>query len=310
MRLHPPLNTYAGNPLDRAADRRADAAWLEAKAADPASFYLAFWNKKPLVEPQSGAKDEGLQVAYLAPRVALELAPSPEDRLFLGLWKDTPVFAVEISGDADPSAGALAGMGQFEELRAATPALSDADAAILATAKAVFEWRSRHRFCAACGEESETAEGGWKRQCPACRAEHFPRTDPVVIMLAIHEDRCLLGRQAAWPKKMYSALAGFLEPGETIEEACARELLEEAGLVATEVWYHSSQPWPYPSSLMIGLMALVSSDEAAPDQTELEEVRWFTKDDIRAVLAGHNPDVRAPMKLAIARTLLEAWVAE
>jgi NAD+ diphosphatase len=307
MRLSPAINTYAGNPLDRAAERRVDDAWLQDRALDPESLYLAFWSKRPLVEKRGA---EGLQIAYLPPRLALELAPTPEQRLFLGLWKETPVFAVEIDGEGDPGRGPLKGLGEFEELRAATPVLPDPEAAILATAKAVFEWRARHRFCAACGQESEIAEAGWKRVCPACRAEHFPRTDPVVIMLAVHEGRCLMGRQAAWPPKMFSALAGFLEPGETIEEACARELFEEAGLRAVDVRYHSSQPWPYPSSLMIGLIAEVDSDAAAPDQTELEAVRWFTKDEIRTVLAGHDPEVRAPMKLAIARTLLEAWVGE
>jgi NAD+ diphosphatase len=307
MRLSPAINTYAGNPLDRAAERRADTAWLEARAADPESLYLAFWNKRPLVEKRGA---EGLQIAYLPPRLALELAPAEDQRLFLGLWKDTPVFAVEIQTAADPGQGALKGLGDFEELRAVTPALPEPEAAILATAKAVFEWRDRHQFCAACGQESAVADAGWKRICPACRAEHVPRTDPVVIMLAVHEGRCLMGRQAAWPAKMFSALAGFLEPGETIEEACARELFEEAGLRTVDVRYHSSQPWPYPSSLMIGLIAEVDSDAAAPDQTELEAVRWFTKDEVRTVLAGDDPEVRAPMKLAIARTLLEAWVSE
>ena len=127
--------------------------------------------------------------------------------------------------------------------------------AIAATAKGMFEWRRKHRHCAACGERSEVAEAGWKRVCTSCKAEHFPRTDPVVIMLAVHEDRCMLGRQEIWPKGMFSALAGFLEPGESIEEACARELNEEAGLKTLSVAYHSTQPWPYPSSLMIGLIA-------------------------------------------------------
>ena len=150
-------------------------------------------------------------------------------------------------------------------------------------------------------------DGGWKRQCPSCKAEHFPRTDPVVIMLAVHGERCMVGRQEIWPKGMYSALAGFLEPGESIEEACARELFEEAGLKAVSVEYHSTQPWPYPSSLMIGLIAQVDSDEATPDQTELSEVRWFTKQEARDVLAGKVEGVFAPGPLAIAHQLLKTW---
>lgn len=142
--------------------------------------------------------------------------------------------------------------------------LPPSDAGILATAKAMFEWRGRHSNCANCGQPSQAKDGGWKRQCASCNAEHFPRTDPVVIMLAYHGDRCMLGRQEAWPAGMFSALAGFLEPGESIEEACARELAEEAGLRTLNVRYHSSQPWPYPSSLMIGLIAEVEDDEGAP----------------------------------------------
>lgn len=307
MPLTQTVNFFAGNPLDRAADKRLDGAWLEAAAADPAALFVALWEKRPLLESTDGG---GLQIAYLPSRVATGLAPSPESQLFLGLWKDTPVFAVEIGGEADPTLGPLAGMGAFEDLRAAAPRLAGPDAGILATAKAVFEWRGRHRFCAACGHESETADGGWKRVCPACRLEHFPRTDPVVIMLAIHEGRCLMGRQATWPKRMFSALAGFLEPGESLEEACARELFEEAGLRATQVRYHSSQPWPYPSTLMVGLIAEVDSDQATPDQTELSEVRWFTKAEAREVLAGKNPEVASPMTFAIAHTLLKAWAEE
>jgi len=298
------VNTFAGYPLDRASERRGDEAFLAAAAASPQALAVAFWEKKPLVEQ---AASGGLQIAYLPAPMSIELAPSEEDRLFLGLWRETPVFAVEIAGEADPAMGPLSGMGRFEELRAVALELPGPDAAILAAAKAAFEWRARHRFCAACGEPSRIADGGWKRVCPACRLEHFPRTDPVVIMLPVFEGRCMVGRQAAWPAKMFSALAGFLEPGETIEEACARELKEEAGLNTLSVRYHSSQPWPYPSSLMIGLLAEVDSDEATPDQTELAAVCWLTREEARAVLAGENPEIRSPTPLAIAHHLLQAF---
>jgi NAD+ diphosphatase len=151
------------------------------------------------------------------------------------------------------------------------------------------------------------AEAGWKRICPACRAEHFPRTDPGVIMLPVKGERCLVGRQAVWPPKMYSALAGFLEPGESIEEACARELKEEAGLTAVRVHYHSTQPWPYPSSLMIGLVAEVASEDAVADGVELEEVRWLSREEAKAVIAGSHAETKAPGALAIAHQLLKAW---
>ncbi|WP_374573654.1 NAD(+) diphosphatase [Phenylobacterium sp.] len=301
-------NTFAGNPLDRASDRRSDPAWLAEKLDAPDSLAVALWNGKPFLE---NGKDGGLQIAYLRADMAQELADNAWERLlFLGLWKETAVFAVDLEGGVDPADGPLSGLGRFEDLRASALRLPPADAAIMATAKQMFEWRRRHRHCAACGEPSEVAEGGWKRVCPACNAEHFPRTDPVVIMLAIHGERCMLGRGAVWPKGMFSALAGFLEPGETIEEACARELFEEAGLRATSVRYHSTQPWPYPSSLMIGLMAEVDGDEAAPDQTELAEVRWFTRAEARELLAGKTEGAGAPGAMAIAHQLIKAWAEE
>jgi NAD+ diphosphatase len=151
------------------------------------------------------------------------------------------------------------------------------------------------------------AEAGWKRICPACRAEHFPRTDPVTIMLPTFGDSCLLGRQAAWPPGRFSTLAGFMEPGESIEAACAREVKEEAGLTVVAVRYHSSQPWPFPCNLMIGLIAEVSDQQAAPDQTELEEVRWFTRPELRRLLRGEIEGLGAPPPWAVAHQLMKAW---
>jgi len=300
-------HTFAGNPLDRASERRGDEAWLAEKLADPSSLAVALWNGQPLVEAGAAGTP---QIAYLPASMAQEISGGRERLLFMGLWKDTAVFALDIEGGADPAEGPLQGLGRFEDLRGMAMALPATDAGILATAKAMFEWRRKHRHCAACGEPSLPADGGWKRICPACRAEHFPRTDPVVIMLAARGERCLLGRQAIWPPGMFSALAGFVEPGESIEEACARELMEEAALRTLSVRYHSTQPWPYPSSLMIGLIAEVENEDASPDQTELEEVRWFTRQQARALLAGEIEGVWAPPALAIAHHLIKAWAEE
>ncbi|MBJ7409833.1 MAG: NAD(+) diphosphatase [Phenylobacterium sp.] len=300
-------NTFAGNPLNRASDRRGDAAWLAAQLSSSDALGLVLWNGKPLAEK---TKDGGVQIAYLPAKLAAELAGGNERLLFMGLWQETAVFAVDMEGSSDPAQGPLQGLGEFMDLRQVALRLPAADAGILATAKSMFEWRRRHQYCAVCGQPSEPKDGGWKRQCPSCEAEHFPRTDPVVIMLAYHGERCMLGRQEAWPPGMFSALAGFLEPGESIEEACARELAEEAGLRTRQVRYHSTQPWPYPSSLMIGLIAEVEDDEGTPDQTELSEVRWFTREEARKLLKGEIEGVFCPPPLAIAHQLLKAWADE
>lgn len=304
MPLEAFTNVFAGNPLNRASDRRTDPQWLAERQADPEALGMVLWNGNPLVETSPKGTP---QLAYLPMKLLQALSPGAEGPLFMGLWKDTPVFATDLDGTADPTDGPLSGMGKFSDLRSIALTLSGAEAAMTATAKAMYEWHRRHRHCAVCGERSAMVDGGWKRLCEVCKAEHFPRTDPVVIMLATHGEKCLLGRQAAWPAGMFSALAGFLEPGESIEEACARELFEEAALVARKVTYHSTQPWPYPSSLMIGLIAEVENEDATPDQTELEEVRWFTRAETRALLAGELKGTWAPPAMAIAHQLIKAW---
>jgi len=301
----PVINTFAGNPLDRAGDRREDPAWLAEQAANPEALALAIWNGGPLIEDHP----EGPRLAWWDRPPARALSPGHE--VFLGLWKDEPVFAVELEG-SDPAQALLGGLGAFHDMRSAAAMLPGPEAAMAGGAKSLFDWRRRHGFCSACGQMSNDACGGWKRICPACATEHFPRVDPVTIMLPIYrggpEPICLLGRQAVWPEGRMSALAGFLEPGETIEEACAREIAEEASLTVTAVRYHSSQPWPFPSQLMIGLIAEVSDDQATPDHTELESVAWLTRAEAKAVLAGTHPTIKAPAPIAIARTLIQAWV--
>jgi NAD+ diphosphatase len=308
MTLQAFTNTFAGSPLDRGGDRRRDREWIAAMLADPAAEALALWQGRVLVKPDaSGAT----RLARLAAPLARDLVGGRLERLaFLGVEGMTPVFAVELEGAADPAEGALASLGRFEELRPLAALLPGPEAAIAACAKSLFDWRGRHRFCSVCGQESEIADGGWRRVCPACKAEHFPRVDPVTIMLPWIGDRCLLGRGASWPVGRMSALAGFVEPGESIEEACAREVREEAGLTVVRVAYHSSQPWPFPSTLMIGLLAEVADDRAMPDMDEVVEVRWFTRAEIRQMLAeGRYDGVTPAPSFAIAHQLLKAWAA-
>ncbi len=304
----PYRHAFSGNPLDRSGDLRNDAAWLAEQEANPEALAMILWEGRPLIEPHDGAE----RLVWLSLGHARDLARDRD--IFLGLWKGAPVFAAEFEGSIDPTSGPAGGLGRFVEMREAALVLPEADAGIAATAKSLFDWRRRHGFCAACGKATDQASGGWKRVCPACGTEHFPRVDPVVIMLPIYkggaEPLCLLGRQAAWPEGRMSALAGFMEPGEAIEEACAREVMEEAGLTVSDVRYHSSQPWPFPAQLMIGLIAEVTTDEAAPDQTELEAVAWLTKAEARAVLDETHPTIHAPPPYAIARRLLESWAAE
>lgn len=299
------INTFSGNPLDRASDRREDAAWLAEQMQRDDGSCLAIWEGGVLVEPGP----DGERLAWLSP--AMTRNAVGDDWIFLGLWKGAPVFAVRFAEEIDPLAGPLEGLGRFMDLRTAAATLDGPEAAMAGTAKSLFDWHARHGFCAACGQRSRPEAGGWKRQCEACDTQHFPRLDPVAIMLPVYlggdEPRCLLGRQAAWPQGRMSALAGFIEPGESIEEGCAREVLEESGLTVTAAAYHSSQPWPFPHQLMIGLICEVDTDQARPNQTELESVAWLTRTEARAVLAGRHPRIKAPFPFAIAHQLIKAW---
>lgn len=302
MPVSPVTNVFAGNPLDRAGDRRANDAWMAEQLAHPAGTAIALWKGALLAAP--GAD----RLAILPLNQARSIDPAGERLLFLGLDGDeAPVFALEMDAAADPTLGPLAGLGTFMNLRDLAAVMPRPQAGMAATARSLFEWRRRHRFCANCGQPTAVVDGGWRRRCPVCEAEHFPRVDPCVIMLPTYGDRCLVGRQASWDPGRYSALAGFLEPGESVEEACAREVKEESGLTVISVEYHSSQPWPWPSNLMIGLLAEVSDDQAAPDQTELEAVAWLTRGQVRDLLNGALPDMSGPGDIAIAQRLLAAF---
>src|SRR5229473_5627764 len=247
---------FSGNPLNRASEKRTDADWIEAKRRDPSSLVLLLRRLEPfLLEPdRSGATELGL----LRPEIVDSLAGAEATCIFLGLDGDKAIFAVDLPEKAEPAnAGALAGRGYFRDARAAAQIVSSKHAAIIAQAKALIDWHQRHGFCPRCGAPTKVMDAGYRRLCGTlkCNSEHFPRVDPVVIMLATHGEACLVGRGKQFPPGMFSALAGFVEPGETIEEAVRRELMEEASLKVGAVTYYATQPWPFPSSLMIGCFA-------------------------------------------------------
>jgi NAD+ diphosphatase len=247
--------------------------------------------------------------------------------IFLGEMEDgAPRFALDLSdwtpegAPHGPLDGFLdsseqvhpdlpAGM-RFAELRAVMTALDARDAELAATARALVDWHVRHGFCACCGAESRPAQAGWQRDCPACGAHHFPRTDPVVIMLVTHGDRVLLGRSPGWPEKMYSLLAGFVEPGETIEAAVRREVLEESGIRVGRVDYLMSQPWPFPASLMMACRGEALSERIQIDPAELEDARWVRREEVLAAHMGTHPEITAARRGAVARHVLDRWLAD
>lgn len=293
---------FAGSPLDRANHRRRDAPWLASQMAREESRFLALWRLNVLV------KAEKPELAW-ATNALCPLADARSGPVFLGVRDEIAHFALDLTPVHDPVTElGLAGSASFVELRAAAATLSASDSAIAAQARQMLDWHARHRFCAVCGKATAVKEAGYMRECDECDAQHFPRTDPVVIMLVESGDRCLLGRQAGWPAQMYSALAGFVEAGESLEEAVRREVQEESGIRVGEVRYHASQPWPFPSSLMIGCMARALTSEVTVDKSELEDARWFTRADVLKSLAQPGAGgVLVPPPLAIAHHLIRAW---
>ena len=300
---------FANNPLDRAGHLRSDPDWLAGQFASDSALMVPMWRLSPLVLPEIAA-GEGRDVGWL-PKGAFADALRPDSLVvFLGLnRRGKPLFAVDISHMSNPEdSGPFKGLGVFEDLRAlaAMGDMARTELAILAQAKGMLDWHMRHGFCAQCGGASSIREGGYKRVCDSCQAEHFPRTDPVVIMLATHGEDCLVGRQKGWPDNMFSALAGFMEPGETIEEAVARELMEEAGIGVDAVRYMGTQPWPFPGSLMIGCIAKASDREINLGDDELEDAKWISRTEAQSSMAGNGP-LGVPPEMAIAHQLMKAF---
>ncbi len=281
----PPEPFFAGEGLDRADHLRADPDAIAGLRGRPDARALVWENGAPQVDEQG---------RLLWQPVSSDLP------LFLGLQSGSPRFSILPDGTAPIDARA-----HFALLAILEPT----QAPIFAAALSLANWHRRHGFCSVCGSGTSPNRGGWSRGCGSCGNEHYPRVDPVVIMLAEHEGRLLLGRQPHYPPGRYSALAGFVEPGETIEAAVARELKEEAGIEVADICYLASQPWPFPSTLMIGAHARALGDSLTIDTIELDDARWFSRDDVLAALAGDDGAAfQAPPRSAIARTLLEAWV--
>ena len=284
--------------LDRAGHLRGDAGALAAAAADPAARTLPLFRGRPLT-------DGGAGLGWLG--AGHRLLDRGEPPILLGLADGrTPRFALDV-GEEEPRSPEG---GTFVELRAAAPGLTAMEAELAATARALTAWHASHRFCARCGSHTTSAQAGWQRDCPACGAHHFPRTDPVAIVLATEGDSVLLGRSPGWPEGMFSLLAGFVEPGETVEAAARREVFEEAGVRLGEVAYLASQPWPFPGSLMIGVRARALGRALRLDPTEIEDAAWFTREETAMAFAGAHPRIRAPREGAIAGFLLRAWLAD
>jgi NAD+ diphosphatase len=295
---------FAGNPLDRGERERRDEGWLTAQEKDPDSRFLPLWR---LNVPISDSAEPTLGWVHTEVLSGMRVKAAP---YFLGLLDGVAHFAIDVSELEDPDRelgvdGAL----KFEEARTAATLLAPAEAGILAQARSQVDWHMRHRFCGVCGALSRQERGGQMRRCPDCDAQHFPRTDPVVIVVVSSGDRCILGqsRGRLSEMKMYSALAGFVDQGESIEEAVRREVMEEAGVEVGDVRYHSSQPWPFPSSLMIGCHAGALSTKIRHDDVEMADVRWFDRRDVLRALAGENEELNVPGEIAIAHHLIKAW---
>jgi len=294
---------FAVNPLNRMSDRRDDAAFISALAASPIARSLVLSGDIPLLK-KAGDTYEALFTFAEAAQFG-----TARETAFLGCRGEEPVFATLIEAEVPENAQGDEGILQIDLRSMATQGLVSPDTlGMLGQAKSLMYWHSRHRFCSNCGAPSRVSAAGWRRECDSCKAQHFPRTDPVVIMLIAHGEDCLLGRQPRFAPGMYSCLAGFLEAGETVEDAVRREVFEEAGIRTGRVDYLASQPWPFPASLMIGCAGQALSRDLTVDKTELEDARWFSRQETREMLAKTHPaGLFCPPKLAIANLLIHAW---
>lgn len=286
-------NVFAGAFVDRSGHRRKDAEWLEENIASPTARFAPVWQDRCLVAGEPPR-------IRLFDRAGVDPLLEPEDAVFLGLFAGGPAFAFEVSGNDAPFPGA----GDYHDLRYLGSVLPADEANLVAHAIALIKWHRLQRYCGICGAPTSTNSGGNTKSCTsaACGKEFFPRVDPAIIVLVTDGERCLLGRQPSWPEGRYSTIAGFVEPGESLEDAVRREVFEEANIEVSEVTYHSSQPWPFPSSLMLGFTARAVSREIHLNDGELEDARWFTRKECRSGFP------KLPFALSIARRLVDDWL--
>ncbi len=299
------INFYSGADINRAAPLRRDTGWIAERLASPNARVLPVWREKNFISFLDKG-DEVPQIAWMAVDTATKFANGDPSFLLLGEKDDIPYFAIDLSHLEEPESSLPHGM--FLGLRDVGGALDQAEGALLSYAKGLIHWHERHPFCARCGSATEPRDAGHVRVCikEDCKASHFPRTDPAVIMLVYKGDRCVLAHNRRNPLPMYSTLAGFVEPGESLEEAVAREVQEEVGITVGQVRYHSSQPWPFPGNIMLGFHAEAETTDIAIEEAELVEARWFNRDEIaNAAQTG----LKLSRSESISRRLINDWVS-
>ena len=285
-------NVFAGAFVDRSGHLRGDAAWIRDTLTAAQTRFVPVWRGKCLVTGETP------HIAMLDHR-QVDAFISSSESIFLGMFDDKPAFAFEMTTEDPPFDGA----GEFHDLRYLGTILPAAEANLVAHAIALVNWHHKQLFCSTCGAPAIADPGGNTRRCTSCDQQYFPRVDPAIIVLVADEDRALLGRQPSWPEGRYSTIAGFVEPGESLEDAVRREVLEETNIRVGEVRYHSSQPWPFPSSLMLGFTAIATSTDIQLNDGELEDAQWFTRKECRSGFP------KLPFRLSIARRLVDDWLA-
>jgi NAD+ diphosphatase len=295
---------YTGSLLDRAAERRPDHALLSTLTTNTYARAYLVGGEQVVLKKRDGTLDP------LFTFLEAQALGDATETVFLGLDEDAARFGIGLVASTMEALKSSSGFLVTDLRSIAVQGLVAPDhLPALAEAKALLHWHARHRYCANCGKATDMVQAGWRRDCASCHTQHFPRTDPVVIMLAIADGRCLLGRSGRFAPTMWSCLAGFVEPGESIEEAARRETLEEAGIRCGSVRYFASQPWPFPSSLMIGCYAEALSSEIVVDRNELEDARWFQRDEAASMLLRqHSAGLTTPPPVAIAHHIIRRWV--